>query len=310
MATNTARERHAAAQHEPISMSMGGALLRTARPRQWSKNLLVAAAPAAAGVLGDGAIAARVLLAFVVFCLAASGVYYINDAIDAATDERHPRKRRRPVAAGRVPVPLAVGIGVGLFAAALGLSLVARQPLFAFIVGLYLALNVAYSVKLKHVPLLDIVIVASGFVIRAMAGGFATGLPLSEWFLIVASFGALFVVTGKRHAEVATLLSHSVSHRPTLSAYTPDYTQHILSVTAGITMVAYSLWAFEIQDASPGGVWLTLSILPFVVGVLRYSMLVFAGQGGEPEDILLRDRGLQAAGALWALLFALGIYLA
>jgi decaprenyl-phosphate phosphoribosyltransferase len=288
--------------------SYARALLKEARPRQWTKNVLVGAAPAAAGVLFVPATLGRVGVAFVAFCLASSGTYYLNDAMDAEADRLHPIKRHRPIAAGLISVRAGFGMAAALMLAALLVSLVLGSAEFTGAVALYLALTVSYSLWLKHLPVVDIVVVAAGFIIRAVAGGLAAGVPLSRWFLIVASFGALFIVTGKRHSEVATLGEGSRSHRAVLEAYTTAYTQHLLTIASGITIVAYCLWAFETQDLLPGGGWLTLSILPFVMVMLRYGMLVLAGRGGEPEEIVLKDREIQALGAAWAVLVLLGIY--
>lgn len=287
--------------------SRARSLLTEARPRQWAKNLLVFAAPAAAGTLLDPSVLQSTVLAFVAFCLAASGTYYLNDAMDVAADRLHPRKRNRPVAAGDIPVRSAFAIAVLLLLAGTGLAALVGTRLTAA-VAVYGLLTIAYSVRLKHLPIVDILVVAAGFVIRAAAGGFAADVPLSDWFLIVASFGALFIVAGKRHAEVVTLGADSGAHRPVLEAYPPDLTRHILTVSAAIAMIAYCLWAFE-APPGPGRPWVMLSIIPYVGVLLRYAMLVFGGQGGEPEDLVLADRGLQVGGLVWLVLLGAGISL-
>jgi decaprenyl-phosphate phosphoribosyltransferase len=283
--------------------------VRIARPRQWLKNILGAAAPAAAGALFEPSITWRVALAFAVFCLASAGVYAFNDAHDVTADRQHPVKRERPVAAGDISVPLARAFGVALVVVALALSVV-LGPAFGAAVALYVVLMFAYSSWLKHLAVVDLVVIASGFVIRAVAGGLATDLPLSGWFIIVASFGALFIVAGKRYTELLRLGPDSGSHRPTLELYSPAFLQHVLGMATGVTAIAYCLWAFEGADAPGAGeVWLGLSILPFVMVLLRYTLLVFAGRGGEPEDIFLPDRPLQSAAVAWALVVGAGIYL-
>src|SRR2546421_5281700 len=184
------------------SLLMG--LVRTARPKQWVKNVLVVVAPGAAGVLDNGRPFFQTSIAFVCFCLAASGTYFLNDAADVEADRRHPKKRTRPVAAGIVSVNTARAAGITLIVLAVGLSFTAGWQL-AVTVAAYVAITTLYSSWLKHVPVFDIVAVASGFVLRAIAGAAATGVPISDWFFIVASFGSLFMVTGKRHAERAQM---------------------------------------------------------------------------------------------------------
>jgi decaprenyl-phosphate phosphoribosyltransferase len=286
-----------------------GSLLRAARPRQWSKNVLVFAAPAAAGVLSEPDALRVTFTAFVAFCLAASGTYYLNDVVYVAADRAHPRKRLRPIAAGRVPLPAAVAVGILLLGSGLGLAAFTGSGGFLIAMATYVALTVGYTLWLKRLPVIEIMAVASGFIIRAAAGGLALDLPLSEWFLIVASFGALFVVTGKRHAELLTLGDSSATHRGVLSAYTVDFTRHVLTLSAGITLVAYCLWAFEPPRVEGGRLWVTLSIVPFVAAFLRYALLVLSGEGGEPEEVLLSDRALQGMGVVWVALLGTGIAL-
>ncbi|HEV2753000.1 MAG TPA: decaprenyl-phosphate phosphoribosyltransferase, partial [Solirubrobacteraceae bacterium] len=163
------------------------------RPRQWLKNVLVLAAPGAAGVLLEPEILGRVALCFAAFCLAASGGYLLNDVHDAPTDRRHPRKRARPVADGRLPAPVALVAGVALLAAGLAVGGLAGWRVLA-VVGVYVALTLVYSAWLRRVPVLDLMTVAAFFLVRAVAGGIAGGVALSQWFLIVASFGSLFIV--------------------------------------------------------------------------------------------------------------------
>jgi decaprenyl-phosphate phosphoribosyltransferase len=278
------------------------------RPRQWLKNVLVFGAPAAAGQLTHRTALLYSLAAFVIFCLAASGTYCLNDVVDREADRRHPVKRHRPVASGEVSVRLAVTIGGVLLAAALAGSAAIGRPRLALVVAIYVGVTVAYSVWLKHEPILDLGAVAAGFVLRAIAGGVATRVPLSNWFIIVASFGSLFMVAGKREAEVMLLGHEGESHRATLGAYTANFLRHVRSVASGVAMTAYCLWAFEKAHGSSGAIWFELSIVPFVLGVLRYALLVDAGHGGAPEDVVLGYRTLQALALCLAILFAVGVY--
>jgi decaprenyl-phosphate phosphoribosyltransferase len=288
--------------------TLPGGLLRTARPKQWLKNVLVFAAPGAAGELLDGGVLADALGAFAVWCLAASGVYYLNDVLDVEADRAHPRKRLRPVAAGVVPVRSATAIGVLLLTAGIGLPAIWGRPELSGVIVSYTAITVAYSLWLKDQPVIDLAAVASGFVLRAISGGAATGVPLSNWFLIVASFGSLFMVAGKRHAEHLDLREERGAHRVTLDVYSLAFLRYIRSVSSSVAITAYCLWAFEKAEAAATGVFFQLSIVPFVLAVFRYALLLDAGKGDAPEEIVLSDRTLQVLGIVWAGLFAAGVY--
>src|SRR3954470_16002137 len=293
---------------EAVDRTLPQALLAEARPRQWIKNLLVFAAPAAAGKLSDPHDLLLTFGAFVCFCLAASGTYFLNDAADVESDRRHPTKRFRPVAAGEVSVTLARAVGVVLIVAAIALSFTARWQLAVTIAG-YVIITTLYSTVLKQVAVVDIVAVASGFVLRAIAGATATGVPISDWFFIVASFGSLFMVAGKRHAERAEMGDDAVSVRATLGQYSDSYLAYLRAVSSGTVFVAYSIWAFEkAHEANASIPYYQLSILPFVLGVLRYALLVDQGQGSAPEEVILKDRALQLIGLSWLVVFGLGIY--
>jgi decaprenyl-phosphate phosphoribosyltransferase len=250
------------------------------------------------------------LIAFVCFCLAASGTYFINDARDVEADRLHPTKRTRPVAAGVVPVPLAYAGGVALVAGSVALALVASGPLALTVAG-YVALTTSYSAVLKNVAVVDLVAVAAGFVLRAVAGAAATDVPISDWFFIVTSFGSLFMVSGKRGAEASEMGDGASGFRSVLGAYSASYTAYLRSVTSGAVLVAYCLWAFEKQALSTAYVpWYQLSILPFVMAVLRYALVLDQGRGSAPEDIVLGDRTLQVIGMAWAVVFGIGVYTA
>lgn len=291
--------------------SLGG-LVRTARPRQWVKNVLVLAAPFAAfaanpvfhvDVVVDAGIA------FVAFCLVASAVYLINDAIDVEADRAHPTKRNRPIAAGIVPVRVAYGVSVALFLAAFAVSLVSSWRLLV-VIGVYAAVQIGYCLGLKHQPVIDLCIVASGFLLRAIAGGAAAGLPLSQWFLLVTAFGSLFMVAGKRYAEIVLYERTGAKIRASLSKYSASYLRFVWATSAAIMIMTYSLWAFEIrQRTGNNSVWAVISIVPMVVAILRYAVDVDRGTAGEPEEIALSDRVLQVLGASWVACVALMAFL-
>ena len=284
-------------------------LVRTARPQQWIKNLLVFAAPGAAGVLTELPSALRAATAFWVFCLAASGTYFLNDTVDREADRRHPVNRHRPVAAGQVPPRLALAVAVVLLSSSVVLGLVALGAPSAGCVALYVVVNIAYNLRLRHEPVLDLAAVASGFVLRAIVGGLATGVHLSEWFLVVTSFASLFIVAGKREGSAPAAEAVSSGTARSRPVYPAGYLRFVRGLSSGVAMTAYCLWAFDRAGGPDGhGVWLQLTIVPFVLAILRYALLVEADGVEVPEDVLLGDGTILAFGAIWVVLFAFGVY--
>ena len=289
-------------------MSLAAGIVRSLRPRQWAKNLLVFAAPVAASVIDERDALLRTIAAFVCFCAAASATYLLNDASDVEADRRHPTKRNRPIAAGIVPVGLARVLAVVLLAAAIAGAFVTAVD-FGWVIIAYLALTTAYTYRLKAIPVLDIVAVAAGFVLRAIGGATATGVPISEWFFIVTSFGALFMVAGKREGETRDLAGDASNVRPALDAYTPTFLAYLRAVFSGGTLVAYCLWAFSSAESRPDGAFLfQLSIVPFAVAILRYALLLDQGRGAEPEKLIMSDRIVLGAGVVWAIIYASAVY--
>jgi len=294
--------------------SMGHGLIRLARPRQWIKNLLVFVAPGAAGVLFHSTVLWHAAAAFGIFCIAATGTYYLNDARDAEADRLHPTKRSRPVATGVVPVPLALALGVFLMGASIGLGALLAGWHLSVVMGSYVAIQLAYSAGLKNEPILDLACVSAGFILRAVAGGVATSVPLSNWFLIVVSFGSLLVVTGKRSGEKQLLAekdTDDTSIRQTLGLYTPSFLSTVRTLSAAVTVSAYCLWAFErASQVHPGHdpIWFQLTIVPFVVALLHVLRLLDSGAGAAPEELALKDHRLQIYAAVWVALFAIGAY--
>ena len=264
------------------------------------KNLLVLAAPLAA--LGGDVeydykqVLLRVGVAFVAFCLAASCIYLINDSRDVEADRAHPTKRFRPIAAGVVPVPLAYGLAVVLGVASLGISWLI-SPDLALVMAVYIGVQLAYCFGLKHQAVLDICIVSSGFLIRAIAGGVAAGIPLSQWFLLVMAFGSLFMAAGKRYAELQLAERTGAKIRKSLESYTSSYLRFVWTLSATAVVLCYGLWAFE-RDGNAGS-WFAVSMVPFTVAILRYAVDIDGGEAGEPEDIALHDRVLQMLALVW-----------
>lgn len=283
-------------------------LLREARPRQWSKNILVFAAPAAAGLLDDEGALARSVVLFVAMCLAASGTYFWNDVFDLEADRRHPAKRARPIASGMVPLPVARVAGTVLLAAGVGLACALRWQA-GTVVACYVVITVAYSAVLKHVAVIDLAVVAAGFLLRAVAGAEVVDVGLSRWFLLCTSFGSLFIVAGKRYAELRELGDGAAGHRPALDEYTPGSLRAVLSLACAAAAVTYCVWAFETQGSSASGIpFEALSIVPMLGALLRYTLILEQGHGSAPEDIFAADRTLQMLGCAWVLLFLLGVY--
>lgn len=284
------------------------ALAREARPKQWAKNVLVFAAPGAAGVLDNGRQFGHTVLAVVAFCLAASGTYFWNDILDVEGDRHHPLKRLRPVASGAVPMTTARVVGSALLAGGVGIGLAVTWKL-AVVIAAYVVVTLTYSLWFKHVAVVDLVMVASGFVLRAVAGAVAVDVKMSTWFLLCTSFGSMFIVTGKRYAELREFGDDAVDHRPAMQEYTLGYLRIVLSVSVAATIVTYCQWAFTTKEIS-GSAWpfYELSIIPMVTAVLRYTLVLEQGHGSAPEEIFLADRTLQALGLLWAVVFGLGVY--
>lgn len=291
--------------------SPAAAYLQLMRPKQWAKNSLVVAAPAAAGVLSEAGSLARTVLAFVALTLASAGTYALNDAGDAQADAIHPKKRNRPVASGRISPQAARAFGVGLLVASLLVAAGSGRWQLVVTVAAYVVLTTLYSTVLKHIAVLDLVAVSAGFVLRAIAGATATGVDISEWFLIVASFGSLFMVAGKRASEFDRAGEDASAQRRVLAQYTASYLAQLRTVACGLTLLSYTLFAFEKSDVvGTGGTWFDLSILPFAIAILRYGLLLDRGLGEAPEELVLGDRQLQAAGAVWAATFMIGVYAA
>ncbi len=284
------------------------ALFKEARPKQWVKNVLVFAAPAAAGQLTHGDVLLKTVLAFIAFCMASAGTYYWNDIHDIEADRTHPVKRSRPIASGAVPLGTAKVVGSLLLVAAIGLGFAVRWQLGLVTLG-YIVLTTTYSTALKHVAVVDLVAVAAGFVLRAIAGAVATDVPMSTWFLLCTSFGSLFIVTGKRYAELREYGDHAGAARASLDDYTMGFLRIVLSVSVGATLVTYCIWAFDTKEVS-GSTWpfYELSIVPMVTALLRYTLILEQGHGAAPEEIFVADRTLQVLGLLWAVVFGLGVY--
>ena len=285
------------------------ALVVAMRPRQWLKNVLVFAAPLAAGSLFLATVIVPTLGAFVAFCLISSSTYLINDIKDVESDRNHPTKRNRPIAAGDLNANIAAVFAVILALAALTLAWWIRPDL-AGVVAIYFVFTLSYSLFLKHEPVIELALLAMGFLLRAIAGGVASNLPISQWFLIVAGFGSLFMAAGKRFSELDRDLNRSgageTAKRASLEGYSLGYLRFVWGIAAAVTIVAYCLWAFEVGQAPSTLPWAQWSVLPFVLAILRYGVAIDRGKAEAPEDAVLHDKALLTIGAIWLVLFGLG----
>ncbi len=283
------------------------AALRATRPRQWPKNLLVLAAPLAGASLGRDDGLGYALVAVAAFVAASSAVYLVNDTVDAERDRRHPVKRNRPIASGALPARHAVLLAAAAAAAALAAGAVIGEPWLTAAVAGYLALSILYSLRLKHVPFVELGFVASGFLLRALGGAAATQVPPSGWFLLVCSLGALMVAITKRSTELRSLGPEAARHRPAMRYYRESYLRAAGLVTAVAMAVCYLLWALGEPD--PGmRAWHLISAVPLVAALARFSVLARRGDARPVEDLITRDRLMAAAELAWLVAFAIGLH--
>ena len=305
MTTQTSATEVAASAHAR-GLRWAAAVLRTARPRQWPKNLLVFAAPLAGASLGrhDGLLYA--LAAAVAFGFASVAVYFVNDVVDAARDRQHPRKRYRPVASGALPKQHAVILGAVSAAVGLSVGLLIAVPLLTATVAGYLTLSFGYSLVLKHIPVVEVMFVASGFLLRVLGGAAATHVPPSGWFLLVCSLGAFGVAIAKRYTELTSLGDEAVRHRPVMRYYRPAELR-IAQIAVGVAMIAaYLAWA---AGEHPGArIWHLASALPLTLALVRFGFLTGRRTAALVEDLLMRDRLMMACELAWLTLFVTGLY--
>ena len=287
---------------------MLSALSRTSRPKQWLKNVLVFAAPGAAGVLDQGDNLALTVITFVSFSFAASGIYIWNDLLDVDADRRHPTKCNRPIAAGQLSVGAARMAGVAFPIVALGLAALTGRWQTVAVVGTYIVITIAYTLRLKHVPVVDVVTVAAGFVLRAAAGAVAVDVPMSRWFVMCITFGSLFIVVGKRYAELNEI-GGGAGTRATLEEYSIGYLRIMLSVSLAGVLISYCVWAFETSAVSASD-WplYELSIVPMLMALMRYLFVLEEGGGAAPEEVFTSDRLLVFLGFCWIVVYGLAVY--
>lgn len=273
-------------------------LMRLMRPHQWLKNGFVFAGLVFSQHWDDTRLDFRVLLAFAAFCCASSMVYIVNDWHDRASDALHPVKKRRPLASGAVSGRAALVLALGLLAA--GVLLAAGNQVLLVLLGLYVALNLAYSWRLKQVPVVDVSIIAAGFMLRLLAGTVAVGIPPSRWLLLTGIFLTLFLGFCKRKAES---FQDADSQRAVLAHYTPALLDTFIAVTMTASLTTYSLFATTPEAQLQHGQRLLYTVPVVIFGLLRYTYQVHRGQGEDVARDLFRDPWMLAAGCLWLLIF-------
>jgi 4-hydroxybenzoate polyprenyltransferase len=273
-------------------------LLQLMRPRQWTKNLVVFAGLVFSANLLKGLLFFKAFQAFLIFCLAAGAVYIFNDILDRESDQQHPEKSKRPLAAGLISPETAGGMAFVLLAVALAWGLILSIPFGLIVLG-YVLLNVAYTLGLKRMVIIDVIVIGAGFVLRAVAGAVIIDVTISPWLLVVTTLISLFLGFAKRRHELVTMGDKAVSHRASLEEYSPALLDQFMSVLASSTIIAYSLYAFtSTTGRAHNSLMLTV---PFVIyGILRYLYLVYQRNlGGSPEMILLKDKPMIIAIVLW-----------
>ena len=283
-------------------------LIKACRPKQWAKNVLVFVAPAAAGHLNELYTIRLTLMGFVAFCLVSSATYLLNDILDVESDRKHPTKHRRPIASGIVPIPLAIVTAAVLFAAGIGVAAWNNWQLAGIVAG-YAAMTTAYSFWLKTIPVVDLVVLSAGFILRLLGGAYAAHVGVSDWFLIISCFGSLFIAAAKRYAEKKELGDRAAELRPTLGEYSVEFLGLVRGVAAASVLMSYCMWAVErVREPGASSPWIQLSIIPFIIAILRYALLVDQGKGSAPEEVLMSDRQMQLMGLLLVLFLFVGIY--
>jgi len=294
----------AAARSRPVRWL--AAVLETARPRQWPKNLLVFAAPLAGASMGRDKGFGYTLGTTAAFVVASAAVYFVNDVIDANRDRLHPVKRLRPVPSGRLPAAHALAIAAIAAALAGSYGFWFGQPRLAGLITAYMAISLLYGLVLKHVPVIEMLAVASGFVLRALGGAVATNVPPSGWFLLVCCLGALMVAIAKRYSELTSLGAEAARHRPVMRRYTRAWLRRSQRLTAVVMVMAYLLWAAGESGGWIRG-WHLASAVPLIAALWRFDWLSGRVDGRPVEDLISRDYPMVGAELAWLVLFVVGL---
>jgi decaprenyl-phosphate phosphoribosyltransferase len=310
-AHETGEQASAAAQARPAPAAPSAkglplAIIQAVRPRQWPKNLLVFAAPLAGATLGRDDGFGYALLAFVAFTAASSAVYVINDILDVERDRKHPTKCKRPIASGRLPISAAVLLAIGCLAIAALATLLVGEPMLFAVIGAYIVVSFLYSMTLKHIPGIELTVVASGFVLRALGGAVATHVPPSGWFLTVCSLGALMVAIGKRYTELSSLGHEAIAHRPVMRWYSLGLLRGTQRAISLIMLAAYLFWALSEHDGWMRG-WHVASVVPLALALLRFDRLTGLAEGRPVEDLIVRDPMMICCELTWLTMFTVGL---
>jgi decaprenyl-phosphate phosphoribosyltransferase len=269
--------------------------------------VLVFAAPVAGHQLFQGDVLLRAAGTAVCFTLASIATYFANDLLDRHHDQQHPTKRNRPIAAGHINVISAVLITIACLALSLTSAWFIEERLVS-VLALYITITLSYGLWLKHIAVVEMACVAAGFVVRMIAGGVATGIEVSQWFLAVGCFGSLFIVAGKRYAEVREMGEGNVASRQVLASYNTNYLRNICMMSMTVAIGLYFQWTFAGHDGGDHPIWYQLSAVPWVTALLRYGLLLETGHGSAPEDVLLKDRTLLVLGIAWIVVFGIAVY--
>jgi 4-hydroxybenzoate polyprenyltransferase len=294
-----------------VDRSLATNLLLSLRPNQWTKNFLVFAGLifSEQRKLRDPSAVADACLAFAIFCLLSGAIYLINDVRDRDADRLHPRKSTRPIASGAIAPGLAIGFAALLMTVALAGAFAINRP-FGLVSITYAVLLGLYSLSLKHMVILDVLTLALGFVLRAVAGAVAIAVPPSNWLLLVTLLLALFIALSKRRAELVALADGAHAHRPSLAEYSPHLLDQMISVVTASTLLAYAFYTMSPDTVQKFGTEHLIYTVPFpLYGIFRYLYLVHRREGGgNPSEMLLTDRPLLVCVALWVLMVVLVLY--
>ncbi len=282
------------------------------RPAQWVKNGLIVVAPAAAGVITHADVIRHTVAAFAAFCAVSSAMYIFNDLRDVAADRQHPTKRYRAIAGGQLPFGVAKAAAIVLLVVSFAIPFALWRPAALLLVlALYVVITVNYVVWLKNVAVIELASVTSGFILRGYAGAAASHIVVSTWFLVVISFGALFLVIGKRSSELESV-GAGVTRR-VLAQYTPQFLHSALTMSATVVVTGYCLWAIDTSSSGLSSIRhqivpIRLSVIPVVLAVLVIMRSSESSEAETPEQLLLHDRTIQILVVIWAIAVALGTY--
>lgn len=284
-------------------------LIISMRPLQWTKNGFVFVPALFSGVLFSPEVEVRALLTFILFCFVSSGVYLVNDILDIESDKHHPVKKNRPLASGLITIKFAAIAAIILQAGSISVSFLFLGNEVAVIMFIYSIINVFYSLGLKNIVILDAFIVSSGFILRILAGTSVTQIPPSPWILLTTLFLALFISFGKRRSELSNLGDASAPHRSVLANYSTIMLDHFVSVLGAIVIINYSMYTVSDRALRFGNPYMVYTVPVVAFGILRYFYLIHAeGKGGNPIELLLKDKQIWMSVLIWALMSVIIIY--